>query len=64
MEVVAGKSMQVIFSEIERSFASILDIGQASFGLRRVPLANFNDTSDCVPKPPVPRRDAYSEYTS
>jgi hypothetical protein len=37
------------FSEIERSFASILGIGQASFGLRQVPLTNFNDTSDCVP---------------
>ena len=39
MEVVGiepGNSMQVIFSEIERSFASILGIGQASFGLRRV----------------------------
>lgn len=70
MEVVGiepGKSMQVIFSEIERSFASILGIGQASFGLRRVPLTNFNDTSDCVPisfkKPPVLWRDVYSEYT-
>ena len=29
------------FSEIERSFASILGIVQGSFGLRRVPLTNF-----------------------
>ena len=37
------------FPEIERSFASILGIGQGSFGLRRVPFTNFKDTSDCVP---------------
>ena len=52
MEVVGiepGKSMQVISRRSKRSFASILDIGQASFGLKRVPLANFNATSDCVP---------------